>query len=138
MALFKSFFSLLLSIILISLLFWGLSKFVLWYPTINSFVFYFLAFWFLYVANKLFSSTLRSIKPLMTIIKETRYTTFQIFRIVTLVILLILCLFYLGQTIYSNAALYNGWKFIGLLSFCIFTIQLSIGFIKQFLFPITE
>lgn len=138
MALLKSLFSLLLSITLISLLFWGLSKFVLWFPTINNFFFYFLSFWFVYVANKLFSSMRRSIKPLMTIVKATGYTTFQIFRIITLVILLILCLVYLGQIIFANTDLYNGWKFVGLLSFCIFTIQLSIGFLKQFLFPITE
>lgn len=138
MALLKSFLSLLLSIVLISLLYWGLSKFVLWYPTINNFIFYFLAFWFLYVANKLFSSILHSIKSLKIIIKDIGYTSFQIFRIVAIVILLIICLAYLGKTIYSSTDLYKGWKFVGLLSFCLFTIQLTIGFLKQFLLPINE
>lgn len=138
MALLKSLFSLLLSITLISLLYWGLSKFVLWFPTINNFFFYFLSFWFVYVANKLFSSLLRSIKPLMTIVKAIGYTSFQIFRIIILVIMLILWLVYIGQIIFANTDLYNGWKLVGLLSFCIFTIQLSIGFLKQFLLPINE
>lgn len=138
MKLLKSLFSLLISIALISLLFWGLSKFVSWFPTINGFIFYFLSFWFVYVAYKLFSSMLRSIEPLKTLVKATGYTAFQIFRIATVVILLILCLLYLGQTILTNKDLYNGWQLIGLISFCIFTIQISLSFLNQFLLPIND
>ena len=133
-----SLFSFLISIALICLIFWGLTKFVPWFPTINSFIFYFLSFWFVYVAYKMFASMLRTIQPLLTIVKATGYTTFQTYRIVLVVILLILCLIFLGQAILTHIDLYNGWQFIGLISFCIFVIQISFSLINQFLLPIND
>lgn len=131
-----SFFWLLISIALVSLTFWGFSKFVPWYPTINNFIFYFLSFWFVFVAYRMFTSMLNSIKPLIEVVKVIGYTTFNIFRIVIMIILTIVCLVYLGQVILINKDLYEDWKLIGLISFCIFIVQCSLTFINQTLSPL--
>jgi hypothetical protein len=138
MKLVRSFFYLLISIALIILLFWGLTKFVPWFPTINRFFFYALTLFFIVTAYQLFTSTLRSTRSLKTIIKAVGYTGFQIFRIVIIIILLGACLIYLGQVVLANKDLYQNLRIVGLVAFALFSIQIALSFINQFLFPIND
>ena len=76
----KSIIWFIISMALISLAFFGLSKFVVWYPTFNSFLFYFLAFWFAFGSIRLIPSRLRIIKSSINTSKTLRYSTFKILK----------------------------------------------------------
>ncbi len=130
-----SIFSLLISIALLGLLFWGLSKFIVWYPTFNSFLFYFLAFWFAW-SIRLMPSRFSAIKSGISLKKITGYSTFEKIKVSIQFIFLVVCWWYLIQAIITNYQLYQGWTIIGLICFMLFVILSTLTLIASIIVPI--
>jgi hypothetical protein len=134
MKLLTSIFSLLVSIVLFGLLFWGLTKFIVWYPTFNSFLFYFLAFWFAW-SIRLMPSRFRLIKSGIGLTKITGYSNFEKIKISAQFIFLVACWWYLIQAIITNYHLYPGWTIIGLICFMLFVILSTLTLIGSIIVP---
>ena len=105
------------SVILIALMFFLLSKFVTWYPTFNSFLFYFLAFLFAW-SIRLIPSRILAVKLAFRHGKSVGYPSSFKYKFP----LLIACLSYLTYTIFLNANLYQNWSILGLIGFILFVI----------------
>lgn len=131
----SSLFSLIISIALFGLLFWGLTKFIVWYPTFNSFLFYFLAFWFAW-SIRIIPSRFRLIKSGMVLSKITGYSTFEKIKISTQFIFLVACWGYLIRAIIDNYHLYQGWTIIGLICFVLFVILSTLTLIGSSIVPL--
>lgn len=130
-------FEFLASLVFISFLFWILTKFVLWFPTLNSYVFYLLSLLFVYFSYRSFFQMYDAFTAIIRFRTEVKrgFSFFQIFRIVTVVILVIFWLIYLGQIILHNINLFPDWQLIGIVSFSIFTVQISVLILNAQLFP---
>lgn len=130
----SSLFSLIVSIALFGLLFWGLTKFIVWYPTFNNFWFYFLAFWFAW-SIRIMPSRFRLIKSGMEITKITGYSTFEKIKVSAQFIFLVAGWWYLIQAIIANYHLYQGWAIVGLISFMLFVILSTLSLIGSIIVP---
>lgn len=130
----SSLFSLIISVALFGLLFWGLSKFIVWYPTFNAFLFYFLAFWFAW-SIRIMPSKFKAIKAGTDLIKITGYSTFEKIKVSIHLIVLVACWAYLIQTIINNYHLYQGWTIIGLICFMLFVILSTLTIIGSIVVP---
>ena len=117
-----------LSVILIALMFFLLSKFVTWYPTFNSFLFYFLAFWFAW-SIRLIPSRIIAVRTAIKLNKSTGYPTSFKYKFP----LLIICLSYLVYTIIINADLYQSMLILGLIGFLLFVILSTLTIIGTML-----
>lgn len=118
----------LLSFILIALLFFGLSKFVTWYPTFNSILFYFLAFWFAW-SIRLIPSRIKAVGTAIRLNKSIGFSSYFIVE----VFLLLACWTYLIYTIVSNIGLYQSWALIGLIAFLLFVVLSTLTLIASML-----
>lgn len=131
----KSIIWFIISLALISLAFFGLSKFVVWYPTFNSFLFYFLAFWFALGSIRLIPSRICIIQSSIKIVKTLGYSTFQVLKIIIQIILLVVCWVYFVHTILTNTGLYQNWEIIGLISYILFVAISTLSIIGSMLSP---
>ncbi len=131
----SSLFSLIISVALFGLLFWGLTKFLVWYPTFNTFLFYFFAFWFAW-SIRIMPSRFRAIKAGTGLMKMTGYSTFEKIKVSIQFIALAACWVYLIQAIANNYHLYQGWTIIGLICFMLFVILSTLTLIASIIVPI--
>jgi hypothetical protein len=118
----------LFSIILIPLLFFLFSKFIAWYPNFNTFLFYFLAFWFTW-SIRLIPSRLNAIKTDIIQNKSIGFSFYVTFKFG----LLIVSLAYFIHTIFSNISLYKNWAILGLIAFVLFIILSTLTIISSIL-----
>lgn len=130
----SSLFSLLISITLFGLLYWGLTKFLAWYPSFNNFLFYFLAFWFAW-SIRLMPSRFKVIKSGIGLTKITGYSAFEKIKVSVQFISLAACWVYLIQAIITNYHLYQGWTIIGLICFMLFVILSTLTLIASIIVP---
>jgi hypothetical protein len=130
----SSLFSLIISIALFGLAFWGLTKFIVWYPTFNNFWFYFLAFWFAW-SIRIMPSRFKAIKAGMDLMKMTGYSTLEKIKVSIQFISLAACWWYLVQAIIDNYHLYQGWTIIGLICFILFVILSTLTLIASIIVP---
>lgn len=130
----SSLFSLIISVALFGLLFWGLTKFLVWYPTFNTFLFYFLAFWFAW-SIRLVPSRFKAIKAGIGLMKMTGYSTFEKIKVSIQFIALAACWLYLIQAISNHYPLYQGWIIIGLICFMLFVILSTLTLIASIIVP---
>ena len=132
----KSILSTLITAALLVLLFWGLSKFILWFPTINSIIFYFLTFILFFESIRLFTTMIQSISQLRQFIKTTGISGSHVFKIIFIAIILVVCLVYIGQIILTHNDAYSGLQYIGLFALCLFILQSSLSILTQMFSPI--
>lgn len=134
MKILKSLSSLIISLVLYSLFFWGLSKFFIWYPSLNKFIFYFLAFWFSW-SIRFIPSRIQIIKSCIGFIRTTGYSTFDKIKVSTQFIFLIICWYYLAKIIITNNHLYHSWTNVGFVGFILFIITTSFTIIGSIIIP---
>lgn len=127
-------FSLIFSIAFFGLAFWGLTKFIVWYPTFNNFWFYFLAFWFA-LSIRIMPSRFKTIKAGRDFMKITGYSTFEKVEVSIQILALAASWVYLIQAIINNYHLYQGWTIIGLIGFILFVIFLTLTLIAGIIVP---
>jgi hypothetical protein len=131
----SSLFSLVISVAFFGLLFWGLTKFLVWYSTFNTFLFYFIAFWFAW-SIRIIPSRFKAIKTGVELMKMTGYSTFEKIKVAIKFIALIACWGYLIQAVTNNYQLYSEWTIIGLISFMIFVILSTLSLIASIIVPV--
>ena len=131
----NSIISFFLSIILIVATFFGFSKFISWYSTFNSIIFYFLCFWFIWVI-KMLPSRIDLIKKGLLIRKEIGYKKYEKLKITLQIISLIISWSYFLNTIIQEHHLYNGSNKIGLISFILFVFTSTLTLTASLIIPI--
>ncbi len=130
----SSLFSLIISVALFGLLFWGLTKFIVWYPTFYTFLFYFLAFLFAW-SIRIMPSKYKAIKAGISLSKTKGYSTFEKSKVSIQLLFLAACWWFLIQSIISNYHLYQGWTIIGLICFMLFVILSTLTLIAGIIVP---
>lgn len=129
----KSILSLLWTSFLISLFFWGASKFVTWYPTFNKYLFFFLAFWFSW-SIRFYEGRFIALKLVFKLNKRSLNTFFGFLFPFIKFLVIIAGYAYLILTIVNNYQLYDGVLIVGLIAFLLFIILTSLTFLCTMVF----
>jgi hypothetical protein len=93
-------------------------KFIGWYHTFNTIIFYLMAFWFLYYDYKTFFSNIALFKLTHELFLKNRPLRLGLIWLIIRTIFIVVGVFYfLSNTYAEQVVFYEGYKLFGLISF---------------------